>query len=97
MNLMLRCLLAAAFAPCIAVHAGHAQRPAARSDCAAELKPADTYKELSAMLQCLNDRIRAFEASRAPRDPARRGARPMLRHRRRNARKAFWATRSAWS
>lgn len=34
------------------------------AECPTELKPTDTYKELSATLKCLNDRIKAFEAQR---------------------------------
>lgn len=39
-----------------------AQSPS--GNCQTELKPTDGYRELSAMLKCLNDRIKALETSR---------------------------------
>ena len=33
------------------------------TNCDTDLKPTDTYKELSAKLKCLNDRINAWEGS----------------------------------
>lgn len=35
------------------------------ADCSTELKPSDGYKELSAKLKCLNDKIRTLEKSTA--------------------------------
>lgn len=61
--------LAVALGLFVTADAAHAQKPPARStagDCQTELKQSDGYRELSAALKCLNDRIRALEASRAP-------------------------------
>jgi hypothetical protein len=41
------------------------KRSAAVADCDVELKPSDTFKELSAKLKCLETRIRALEGSAA--------------------------------
>jgi len=59
--------LAIAAGVLIAENAAHAQGPSRPpAECQTELKPTDSYRELSAMLKCLNDRIRALEGSRAP-------------------------------
>jgi hypothetical protein len=60
--------IAAIFAVCLVAGAAHAQTPAKRSatsECQTELKPTDGYRELSAALKCLDDRLKSLEASRA--------------------------------
>ena len=60
--------IAAVFAVCLVAGAAHAQTPAKRSatsECQTELKPTDGYRELSAALKCLDDRLKSLEASRA--------------------------------
>ncbi len=52
----------------IAAGTAHAQQSPTRSvagDCQTELKPTDGYRELSAMLKCLDDRIKALEVTRS--------------------------------
>ncbi len=38
---------------------------ASAAECPTELKPTDTYKELSAALKCLNERMKALESQKA--------------------------------
>lgn len=59
---------AIAFGACLAAGAAHAQQApprATESGCLTELKPTDGYRELSAMLKCLDDRIKALESARS--------------------------------
>lgn len=59
---------AIALGACIAAGTAHAQQTSTRSaagDCQTDLKPTDSYRELSAMLKCLNDRIKALESTRS--------------------------------
>jgi hypothetical protein len=58
---------AIALCACIATGAAYAEPASTRSaggDCQTELKPTDGYRELSAMLKCLDDRIKALETAR---------------------------------
>jgi len=68
MNFKLSPCCAAVLAICLVGGPALAQKPAARSfggECQTELRSTDGYKELSAALKCLNDRIRALEATRS--------------------------------
>ena len=72
MNVMPRYFLAAVLGVCFLADAAHAQKSTKRSassECQTELKATDGYRELSAALKCLDDRIKALEASRAPASP----------------------------
>ena len=52
--------------------------PVLAADCATDLKATDTYKELSAKLKCLNDRISALEGSGNTSQKAALSSKPVL-------------------